>query len=218
MEKERQHHTVRVKMFDKRLMKLCPESRKYIVGNVLLQWLELICNALIFYIIAGVADCCISGKTIDFAVSASISTVAVIVRFIATKTAVRMSWYASKSVKRKMRELIYSKLLKLGSKYREQVSTAELVQESVEGVDQLETPIASTLWKTAVLPSSELIPGCSETAAFTRNCGSVSRSSKTTGKAVSTHEKAFKNKHAFPYARTCEAADLVYVHTEAKRC
>ncbi len=28
-------------MFDKRLMNLCPESRKYIVGNIVMQWLEL---------------------------------------------------------------------------------------------------------------------------------------------------------------------------------
>ena len=120
-------------------MKLCPESRKYIVGNVLLQWIELICNALIFYVIAGIVDGCISGKMFDIPISASVAVAAVIVRFIATKTAVRMSWLASKSVKRRMRELIYRKLLKLGSKYREQVSTAELVQESVEGVDQLES-------------------------------------------------------------------------------
>ena len=32
-------------MFDKRLMKMCPESRPYILGNVLLQWLELMMNA-----------------------------------------------------------------------------------------------------------------------------------------------------------------------------
>ena len=120
-------------------MKLCTESRKYIVGNVLLQWIELICNALIFYIIAGIVDGCISGKMLGITIAASVAAAAVIARFIATKTAVRMSWYASKSVKRRMRELIYGKLLKLGSKYREQVSTAELVQESVEGVDQLES-------------------------------------------------------------------------------
>lgn len=36
-------------MFDKRLMKICPESRKYIIGNIVLQWLELMCNALMIY-------------------------------------------------------------------------------------------------------------------------------------------------------------------------
>ena len=63
----------------------------------------------------------------------------VIARFFTAKYAVRMSYLASKTVKQKLRELIYGKLLKLGSKYREQVTTAELVQESVEGVDQLES-------------------------------------------------------------------------------
>jgi ABC-type transport system involved in cytochrome bd biosynthesis fused ATPase/permease subunit len=38
-----------------------------------------------------------------------------------------------------LREHIYEKILKLGSAYRVHTSTAELVQESVEGVDQLES-------------------------------------------------------------------------------
>jgi len=38
-----------------------------------------------------------------------------------------------------MREQIYKKLLKLGNTYREHATTAELVQESVEGVEQLES-------------------------------------------------------------------------------
>lgn len=38
-----------------------------------------------------------------------------------------------------MREKIYRKLLKLGTSYKEQVKTSEVVQVAVEGVDQLET-------------------------------------------------------------------------------
>ena len=37
------------------------------------------------------------------------------------------------------RELIYQKMLKLGTSYNEQVKTSEVVQVAVEGVDQLET-------------------------------------------------------------------------------
>ena len=33
-------------MFDKRLMAMCPESKKYIVGNIICQWIELLMNAL----------------------------------------------------------------------------------------------------------------------------------------------------------------------------
>lgn len=53
--------------------------------------------------------------------------------------AVRMSYLASRTVKRVMRGKIYAKLLRLGTSYRDHASTAELVQESVEGVEQLES-------------------------------------------------------------------------------
>ena len=130
-------------MFDKRLMKICPESRKYIIGNIVLQWLELMCNALMIYTVAQMIEqkyklfheLPMSAFAAPLAVIAS----TIIARIFTSKAAVRMSYLASKTVKRKMRELIYGKLLRLGSSYSEKVSTAELVQESVEGVDQLES-------------------------------------------------------------------------------
>ena len=62
-----------------------------------------------------------------------------IVRFIMTKETTEMSYRASKTVKRVMREQIYKKILQLGNANREHATTAELVQESVEGVEQLES-------------------------------------------------------------------------------
>ena len=44
-------------MFDKRLMQVCPESKKYIIGNILLQWLELFMNAVMILTIANAVDC-----------------------------------------------------------------------------------------------------------------------------------------------------------------
>ena len=41
--------------------------------------------------------------------------------------------------KKTLRELIYQKMLKLGTSYNEQVKTSEVVQVALEGVDQLET-------------------------------------------------------------------------------
>ena len=139
-------------MFDKRLMTVCPESRRYIIGNMILQWLELICSAVIFYAVAYVISSFITGIAVNGTaadmrafhlqqlITALIVVAAMIlIRFFCTKAALKMSYLASKTVKRKMREMIYGKLLKLGSRYRGSVTTAELVQESVEGVDQLES-------------------------------------------------------------------------------
>ena len=128
-------------MFDKRLMRMCPESRKYIFGNILLQFLELCCNAAMILMIARSVQNLYSRAwgPGDLAVPAAVIAVTVVLRFFTTKYAARMSYLASRTVKRVMREKIYGKLLKLGTSYREHVTTAELVQESVEGVEQLES-------------------------------------------------------------------------------
>ena len=128
-------------MFDKRLMQMCPESKKYIIGNILLQFLELCCNAAMIVTIA------VSVQNLyemvwgldDLLLPLLIVAVTVVLRFFTTRYATRMSYLASRTVKRVMREKIYTKLLRLGTAYREHVTTAELVQESVEGVEQLET-------------------------------------------------------------------------------
>ena len=128
-------------LFDKRLMQMCPESRKYIIGNIILQFLELCLNVVMIVTIA------VSVQKLyekvwglnDLLIPTVIILCTVLVRFFTTKYATRMSYFASRTVKRVMREKIYAKLLRLGTTYRERTSTAELVQESVEGVDQLES-------------------------------------------------------------------------------
>ena len=50
-----------------------------------------------------------------------------------------MSYKSSKTVKKTLRNLIYEKLLRLGASYNEKIKTSELVQITVEGVEQLET-------------------------------------------------------------------------------
>ena len=79
----------------------------------------------------------VTGK--DFAVFAVIAVMAVTVRFFCAIGASRMGFLSSKKVKKTLREAIYTKLLKLGAAYKEQIRTSEIVQVAVEGVDQLET-------------------------------------------------------------------------------
>ena len=141
-------------MFDKRLMQMCPESKKYIAGNIVLQWLELCLNALMIGMIAYIVQTlylAVSGTAAGanaagtafsmqkILLMGAVFILIIALRFAAVRAANRMSFLASRTVKKKMREMIYAKLLKLGTAYREQVTTAELVQESVEGVDQLES-------------------------------------------------------------------------------
>ena len=128
-------------MINKRLIGTVKESKKYIAGNVACQWISLVANIAMMAAIAkllqnlmeGAAD----GK--QLAITAGIAVAAVAVRFVCAVAASRMGYLSSKAVKKTLREMIYGKLLRLGSSYKEQAQTSEVVQVAVEGVDQLET-------------------------------------------------------------------------------
>lgn len=128
-------------MIDKRLIRMVPESKKYVAGNVLMQWISLAANVVLMMSItrffASLYAKNMTGK--DFVVFSVIAIMAVAVRFFCAIGASRMGFLSSKKVKKTLREAIYTKLLKLGAAYKEQIKTSEIVQVAVEGVDQLET-------------------------------------------------------------------------------
>lgn len=128
-------------MINKRLIGIVSESKKYIAGNIVAQWCSLAANIVMMYgITALFADVYNKTYSTDTLIrTAILVVVAAIVRGICTIVSSRMSFLASKTVKKTLREKIYKKLLSLGSAYRENVQTSEVVQVAVEGCDQLET-------------------------------------------------------------------------------
>lgn len=128
-------------MINKRLIGIVSESKKYIAGNVVAQWCSLAANIVMMSgITAMFADVYNGSYSTDTLIrTAILVAVAAIVRGICTIVSSRMSFMASKTVKKTLREKIYEKLLSLGSAYRENVQTSEVVQVAVEGCDQLET-------------------------------------------------------------------------------
>ncbi len=128
-------------MFNKRLIAMIGESKKYIAAHVALHWISLLANIVMMWEIAhllqSLYEKTLSQNQVIFV--AVIAAIAVIVRFVCSVISSRMAYLSSKSVKKILRENIYKKLLRLGSSYNEQVQTSEVVQVAVEGVDQLET-------------------------------------------------------------------------------
>ena len=128
-------------MINKRLIGTVSESKKYVAGNVALQWCSLAANIVMMTALTSLLAALYEGTTGAGQLwkTAAVAVLAVAVRFGCTVGASRMGYLSSKAVKRTLREQIYSKLLRLGASYKEQVSTSEVVQVAVEGVDQLET-------------------------------------------------------------------------------
>lgn len=62
----------------------------------------------------------------------------IIIRTICNIYSAKTSFLASAEVKKTLREKIYEKLLILGASYHQKISTSEVVQVSVEGIEQLE--------------------------------------------------------------------------------
>ena len=128
-------------MINKRLIGTVSESKKYIAGNVACQWVSLAANIIMMASITNLLAKLFekTADAQDITNTFLVAAVTVVVRFICSLLSAKMSYLSSKEVKSTLREMIYKKLLRLGTSYKEQVNTSEVVQVAVEGVDQLET-------------------------------------------------------------------------------
>ena len=127
-------------MIDRRLTGMVGGSKKYVAGNVMLQWCSLCANIVLMTAAASVLGALWEGRAdAVFAPAAVAAAAALWVRFACAIGASRLSFLSSRAVKRTLRREIYQKLLRLGAAYREQVRTSEAVQLAVEGAEQLET-------------------------------------------------------------------------------
>lgn len=128
-------------MINKRLIGTVSESKKYVAGNVALQWVSLAANITMMAAVTSLLAGLFARTTEirDFAITVIIAVSVLLIRFFCTMGASRMGYLSSRAVKKTLRGMIYEKLLRLGTSYNEQVRTSEIVQVAVEGVDQLET-------------------------------------------------------------------------------
>lgn len=132
-------------MIKTRLVRLLSHAKKYIVYNILWQWIALLAQILAVFSIAELLGKVVDAENLPQALgelslgrTVFLLVLAVAVRFLCERMAARASYEASVDVKRILRKKIYEKLLRLGVSYKEKTSTSEVVQLSTEGVEQLE--------------------------------------------------------------------------------
>ena len=153
-------------MFDKRLLSLVPGVMPLVVRSVLAKWVALLCNIMVMALVGAMfgmfldaseglnifssvlsgagpsALAVLVGMEVwpGFTVASALAAIAVVlvVRAVAIALAQRFGDRAAYLAKREIRQLVYNKLSGMGPAYAETVSTAEAVQTSVEGAQQLE--------------------------------------------------------------------------------
>ncbi len=128
-------------MIKTRLIEQVPSSKKYIALTVLAQWLKTVANIVMIFILSNLLAQILDGKAFDFKrllpYLGSIAAV-MLVRYLCGYASSQTSFFASSEVKKVLRQKMYKKLARMGASYSEKVSTSEVLQVFVEGVDQLE--------------------------------------------------------------------------------
>lgn len=127
-------------MIKKRLIYLLKDSKKYIVYDILFKLLGLFSQIIMVFAITRVIQKAmyLNLTNTDILMFFIIFCLVLFIRVFSDKMSTRCSYLASCDVKIILRKKIYEKLLKLGTSYRQKVSTAEVVQITTEGVEQLE--------------------------------------------------------------------------------
>ena len=127
-------------MINKRLMNLLKDSKKYVAQMVVWNWIALLCNVVFIFSFAYLLENLLNNSinTNMVIIAVVIDLLVVIIRSFCYKKSSNASFYAAADVKKTLRENIYNKLLRLGSSYEDKIPTAEIVQVSGEGVEQLE--------------------------------------------------------------------------------
>ena len=126
-------------MFDKELIKLMGENKKYVAYVVLLMILGMLANIGITASVCWAVYFLIEGyEPLAYIYPAVTAVVAIIVRYVAYRCTGSLKDMLGRKVKKDLRERTYDKILLLGVKSTDGMSMAGLTQVSMEGIEQLD--------------------------------------------------------------------------------
>ena len=127
-------------MIKVRLLKMLKEGTHHVILQILWQWLELVAQVIMVGCVANLISRVYYDKLSlkQLIIYILVAGFSVFARLFFDRLYTEASYEASVDVKKVMREQIYSKLLRLGSGYRQKVSSAQITQMMGEGVEQLE--------------------------------------------------------------------------------
>ena len=139
-------------MVDKRLFSLVPGVRGLVVGKIVCLWIGLVADIAL----AGTVSVLVAALFPQTTVRAALQSIGIsgpsgfmligiaalaiaVVRFLTHHFATRLGTEAAERVKLGLRSELYRKMLRLGPSYAQRTRTADVVQLTGEGVDQIQS-------------------------------------------------------------------------------
>ena len=123
-----------------RLLRLLKKGARYVLLEIIWQWLELVSQIIIIGCVARTISGVFYGiiDTRLVMIYLGVALFAIFSRVVFDRLYTEASFEAGVEAKKNLREEIYSKLLRMGSGYRQYVSTVQITQMMGEGVEQLD--------------------------------------------------------------------------------
>lgn len=123
-------------MFDKRLFNALGKEKIYLVYSLLIKISSLFINICMIFTIANFIETVYMKNSYNYK-TYLIFLGLIIFKFIISRLELWVSFKLSSDVKNKLRDMLLNKIYSLGISYSEKIDTSEIVQLSVEGIENL---------------------------------------------------------------------------------
>lgn len=130
-------------MIDKKLFRLLGEDKKYIFYTVVLMLIGLLANITVTASICRAIELAVyyetySGGAAVFVPPAIWAAAGIGVRYLTSRLSGNLKDLIGRRAKKKLREQVYNKIVRLGARSIDEMSMAGLTQVAMEGVEQLD--------------------------------------------------------------------------------
>jgi len=128
-------------MFNKKLLKLLSHNKKYVIGIVVVKWIQLLLNITFVFSISFLISKLFeqSSHSIEIYIYFVSAIVALTIKSLLFRHVTKLEFLAANNVKKTLRLKILNIVFDKGIQYEKFASTSELTQLSTEGIEQLET-------------------------------------------------------------------------------
>ncbi|WP_199700118.1 ABC transporter transmembrane domain-containing protein [Atopobacter sp. AH10] len=127
-------------MIEKEILAYCGKAKTYLAQSLAYNCCKLLANVVFSAVLANFLNFFLKG---EWLLSFPLSGFLLILSLILRQVSLRNSWKANqelvKELKIKLRQSLYRKVLELGTLYRETMTSQEVLQNGVEGIENLES-------------------------------------------------------------------------------
>lgn len=127
-------------MIEKEILAYCGKAKTYLAQSLAYNCCKLLANVVFSAVLANFLNFFLKGEwLLSFPLSGFLLILSLILRQVSLRNAWKANQELVKELKLELRQSLYRKVLELGTLYRETMTSQEVLQNGVEGIENLES-------------------------------------------------------------------------------